>query len=86
MKLAEALKESDIEVAELWTDGKMIVVGQEEDVEDPSKDGLLVSFKIGDMPPYAQIPANSPEHAEHIIDRNVPYTIGSEEWEPRTGE
>lgn len=86
MTLKDALNESEIEVAEIFTDGKMVVVGWEENPDDSSKDGWLVSFKIGDMPPYAQIPANDPEHAEHIVARNVPYEIGSEDWEARESE
>ena len=80
MTLAEALNESEIEVAELWTDGKMIVIGSDDD-------GYEISFKIGDMPPYASDHAKTVEEAEQIVAAaGVPYVIGSQDWDAREGE
>jgi hypothetical protein len=82
MTLKDALNESEIEVAELWTDGKMVVVGS-----DDENGGYDIGFKIGDMPPYARDHADTVEQAESIVaSAGVPYTLGSDEWEAREGE
>ena len=79
MTLTEASKASEIEVAELWTDGYMIVVGSDDD-------GYEISFKVGDMPPHARDHANTVEEAEQIVADSALYTMGSQDWEAREGE
>lgn len=80
--LEQALSQSEIEVAELWTDGKTIVVGS-----DDEEGGYEISYKVGDMPPYARDHADTAAQAEQIIaNSGLPYTLGSQDWEPREGE
>lgn len=82
MKLVQAINESGISVAEFYTDGKTIVVGS-----DDENGGYDISYKVGDMPPYASEHADTLEQAEASIDSSgLPYTLGDDGWDPQEGE
>jgi hypothetical protein len=82
MTLKDALNASEIGVAELWTDGEVVVVGSDEEAG-----GYEISFKVGGMPAIARDHAATVEEVERIVARSgVPYGIGAEDWEAREGD
>jgi hypothetical protein len=80
--LAQALKDSSIETAEIYTDGKTIGVAPDEE-----EGGYSIWYQIGQMPPYAYDSAKTIVEAEQVIAATkLPYDLGSNGWESCKGE
>lgn len=73
MRLEEAIRQSDIEVAELYTDSATIVVGID------GGERFEVAWKRGDMPPYAEETVDTIEEVEALI---APADRHSTQWTP----